>query len=62
VKKRLATGAEVNFATLSLYFGGESDMAFAERRKLYEELEKARGGRPLIVYLTSTRPGIESLI
>lgn len=37
-------------------------MGFTERRKLYKELEKARGDRPLIVYVTSTRPGIESKI
>lgn len=35
-------------------------MGFAERLDLYDQLEKARNGRPLIVYVTSTRPGVES--
>ena len=35
-------------------------MGLAERLSLYGQLEKARGGRPLIVYVTSTRPGLES--
>ncbi|HEX5104804.1 MAG TPA: hypothetical protein VFV87_13375, partial [Pirellulaceae bacterium] len=37
-------------------------MGFAERRELYQKLEEARGGRPLIVYVTSTRPGVDSRI
>jgi hypothetical protein len=36
-------------------------MGFTERRELYKQLEEARQ-RPLIVYVTSTRPGIESRI
>lgn len=34
-------------------------MGFTKRKKLYEELERVRE-RPLIVYVTSTRPGVES--
>ncbi len=35
-------------------------MGLQERLDLYAQLEQVRGGRPLIVYVTSTRPGAEA--
>lgn len=36
-------------------------MAFAQRKALYEEIEQYRG-RPLICYVTSTRPNLQALM
>jgi ClpP class serine protease len=52
----LLRGILANTAILS----GLSIMGLPQRVALYEQPEKARGGRPLIVYVTSTRSGVES--
>jgi hypothetical protein len=47
-------------ANTAIVFSGLGIMGLPQRLTLYEQLEKARGNRPLIVYVTSTRSGVDS--